>query len=141
VSASLGLRPTESLRRRDGIQPHPADDDSEFAQPPAREGRHNPRARCSCVVGEHAGAPGRKRRRGHGDLSPDGACSPPNQPTGFGLTLFFYEPTPGTVVFFGYGRSMNTDRPSAWAGWSDQRRLFLKLAYCSLLRFPAVDVI
>jgi hypothetical protein len=44
--------------------------------------------------------------------------------------LISYEPTPGTVAFFGYGSSLETDRTF---GIADLRRtsdgFFLKLAY------------
>ena len=44
--------------------------------------------------------------------------------------LFSYEPTPGTVVFFGYGNSMNTERQLSLRGLRrSSDGFFLKLAY------------
>ncbi len=45
-------------------------------------------------------------------------------------TLFSYEPTPGTVVFFGYGSSLETDQTFSLTGLQRANDgFFLKVAY------------
>ena len=61
----------------------------------------------------------------------DEAVSTPQKLNGLRINfLISYEPTPGTVVFFGYGSSLEIDRSF---GITDLRRttdgLFVKLAY------------
>jgi hypothetical protein len=139
VSASLGLRPTESLRGEASLvlsSIHRARDDSEFARTiiPRVKVEYQPtRALFVRVVAEY-----RSERQAilrdavTGDpLLTDGAPFAADSANGFRIdALFSYEPTPGTVVFFGYGSSLEADRTFSLRRL--ERRsdgFFLKLAY------------
>jgi len=139
ASAGLGLRPTESLRADATVtysHIRRTRDDSEFAQTiiPRVKVEYQPtRALFVRVVGEY-----RSERQAllrdavTGDpLLGNGALFAAESANGLRIdTLFSYEPTPGTVVFFGYGRSMDTDRTFSLRGLQrTSDGFFLKLAY------------
>jgi hypothetical protein len=139
VTAGLGLRPTESLRADATVtysRIRRTRDDSEFAQTiiPRVKVEYQPtRALFVRVVGEY-----RSERQAllrdavTGDpLLANGALFAAESANGLRIdTLFSYEPTPGTVVFFGYGRSMDTDRTFSLRGLQrTSDGFFLKLAY------------
>ncbi len=139
ASAGWLLRPTETLRveattaysrlrrQRDG---------SEFARTiiPRLKVEYQPRRSFFFrVVGEY-----RSQRQAAledagtgGRLLVDGSVSQPESFDGLRLDLLAaYEPTPGTIAYFGYGSSLESQRTF---GWSDLRRtsdgFFVKLAY------------
>jgi hypothetical protein len=138
IAASVSLRPTDSiraegtlaysrlLRERDG---------SEFARTviPRVKVEYQPRRSLFVrVVAEYRGERQSALVDGAGNpLLTHGLPIPGELSNGLRLdTLFSYEPTPGTVVFFGYGSSM--DAHQGFRLRSLERRsdgFFLKLAY------------
>jgi hypothetical protein len=139
VSGSLNLRPTESIRGEATLtvsRIRRARDDSEFARTiiPRLKVEYQPtRALFVRVVGEYRSerqAVLRDARTGAPLIAIDSPFAA-ERANGLRLdALFSYEPTPGTVVFFGYGSSMDTDRTFSLRGLrraSDG--FFLKLAY------------
>jgi len=139
LSASLNVRPTDSIRaeaqlsvsrlRRDR-------DDSEFARTiiPRLKLEYQPtRALFVRVVAEYRSqrqAMLHDARTGEPLLVDE---MPLFAQSSNGLrvdALFSYEPTPGTVAFFGYGNSMATDRNFSLRGLErTSDGFFLKLAY------------
>jgi hypothetical protein len=140
ATATLGARPTTSIRSEASLvysRITRARDGSEFARTviPRVKVEYQPtRALFFRVVGEYRSQRqdalfdpwnGTRRLRVNGEVV--GATR------GDGLRLDFllsYEPTPGTVAFFGYGSSLATERPLSLY---DLRRqsdgFFVKLAY------------
>jgi hypothetical protein len=139
ISASVSLRPTDSIRAEGTLaysRLFRDRDDSEFARTviPRVKLEYQPkRSFFVRVVAEY-----RSEEQStlvdaqSGDiLLTNGLPVPGRLANGLRLdTLFSYEPTPGTVVFFGYGSSMATSQGFALRGL--ERRsdgFFLKLAY------------
>jgi len=139
IGASLSLRPTESIRAETTLTFSRLlrdRDDSEFARTviPRVKLEYQPkRSLFVRVVAEY-----RSERQvalidaESGDpLLTHGLPLPGQLSNGLRLdTLFSYEPTPGTVVFFGYGSAMATRQGFSLRGL--ERRsdgFFLKLAY------------
>ena len=138
IAGSLSLRPTDSiraettltysrlLRERDG---------SEFARTviPRVKLEYQPkRSLFVRVVAEYRGERQAALADANGDpILARGLPIPGEEGNGLRLdTLFLYEPTPGTVVFFGYGNSLATRQGFSLRGL--ERRtdgFFLKLAY------------
>ncbi len=139
VSLSASLRPTETVRvEANGTVSHltRARNDSEFARTviPRLKIEYQPRRSLFFrVVGEY-----RSQRRAALEeprtgepLVVEGVVSTAKRLNELRIDLLFsYEPTPGTVAFFGYGSSLEADRTF---GIRDLQRtsdgFFLKLAY------------
>ena len=137
--AGLSLRPTDSIRLEFSetiSRITRARDDTEFARTilPRLKAEYQPtRALFVRVVGEY------RSQRQAALLDPwsarpllvDGSVARGTSVNGLRLDfLVSYKPTPGTVAFFGYGSSMDSNRT---LGWRDLRResdgFFVKLAY------------
>jgi hypothetical protein len=138
-AASLNVRPTGSIRMEGSVtfsQIDRARDGSEFARTliPRLKLEYQPRrALFFRVIGEYRSerqALLRDPRTG-APLWPGIEPPQPDSLSGLRLDLLVsYEPTPGTVAFFGYGSSLETPRT---VGLSDLHRqsdgFFVKLAY------------
>ena len=139
ISSTVSLRPTESLRAEAQLtysRIRRSRDDSEFARTviPRVKMEYQPtRAFFVRLVAEY-----RAERqamlldaRSGGALRAGGAPLLADMSNGLRIdALFSYEPTPGTVVFFGYGNSMNTERQLSLRGLRrSSDGFFLKLAY------------
>jgi hypothetical protein len=140
ISTTIGMRPTPSIRIEETntySRITRATDDSEFARTviPRLKVEYQPtRALFFRVVGEYQS----ERQAvlfdpwtGANPLIVGGRLSNAWRSNGLRLDfLFSYEPTPGTVAFFGYGNSMATERTLSLRGL--ERRsdgFFVKLAY------------
>ena len=139
VSAGISLRPTESIRAEGTVtysRIRRTRDDSEFARTiiPRVKVEYQPtRALFVRVVGEYLSERQDILRDAlTGDpLLAGGALFVPVAANGLRIdTLFSYEPTPGTVAFFGYGSSLATDQSFSLRGLQrTSDGFFLKLAY------------
>jgi uncharacterized protein DUF5916 len=138
VTGSVDLRPTSTIRATGLVTLFRLSrlDGSEFARStiPRLKLEYQPnRALFFRVIGEY-----RSERRAtlldpvSGDsLFVGGVSQPTTEFNGFRLDLLAsYEPTPGTVAFFGYGSSLESDQEF---NWSQLERMndgfFVKLAY------------
>ncbi len=138
---TLGLRPTSSIRIEASTvysRITRARDGSEFARTviPRVKVEYQPtRALFFRVVGEY-----RSERQdalldplGGGRCSCGGGPRGPEHLDGLRMDLLLsYEPTPGTVAFFGYGSSLETERQLSVRGLRRQQRRVLREAGVSL---------